>query len=224
MKKLSDYGMIGHLTDSISIEKVYPLSILEGVQRGEIYVDDLEAPTVALIWHYCGFANILGDYDEKFIKETVDMMADPPEGHSGRMALQADNDPRLQEMILSHPGVTVHERFIFEYFDNKNTAAHSAGLEPEMITSDNYDLMKGRIIPTFSWEDKDSFLRNGFGFCMIDKGRMSACAFSSGVSKDYVDIGVETAEECRRPRIWKDRFIGNGKRDDPKRKDPGMGL
>ena len=26
---------------------------------------------------------------------------------------------------------------------------------------------------------------------------MAACAFSSGVSKDYVDIGVETAEECR---------------------------
>ena len=26
---------------------------------------------------------------------------------------------------------------------------------------------------------------------------MAACAFSSGISNDYVDIGVETAEECR---------------------------
>ena len=54
-----------------------------------------------------------------------------------------------------------------------------------------------RIIPSFSWENKKSFLENGFGYCLIEDGKMSACAFSSGVSEDYVDIGVETAEECR---------------------------
>ena len=57
--------------------------------------------------------------------------------------------------------------------------------------------MSGKIIPTFSWEDKRTFLEKGFGYCLIKDGHMAACAFSSGVSKDYVDIGVETAEECR---------------------------
>ena len=88
MKKLTDYRKINHLLDHIRIEKVYPLSILEGIQRGEIFVDNDETPTVALTWHYCGFANILGDYDESFIDDTVKMMQYPPEGHSGRMALQ----------------------------------------------------------------------------------------------------------------------------------------
>ncbi|MBR6474998.1 MAG: hypothetical protein IKS98_06080, partial [Lachnospiraceae bacterium] len=88
MKKLTDYRKINNLLEHIRIEKVYPLSILEGIQTGEIFVDDDESPTVALIWHYCGFANILGAYDERFIEETMKMMQDPPEGHSGRMALQ----------------------------------------------------------------------------------------------------------------------------------------
>ena len=92
MKKLTDYKKIRHLTDQISVEKVYPLSILEGIQSGEIYVDDTDFPNAALIWHYCGFANILGNYNEKFIEETMTIMLDPPEGHSGRMALQAGND------------------------------------------------------------------------------------------------------------------------------------
>ena len=100
MKKLTDYKKIRHLTDQISVEKVYPLSILEGIQSGEIYVDDTDFPNAALIWHYCGFANILGNYNEKFIEETMTIMLDPPEGHSGRMALQAENDPRLQEMSV----------------------------------------------------------------------------------------------------------------------------
>ena len=55
MKKLTDYKKIRHLTDQISVEKVYPLSILEGIQSGEIYVDDADSPNAALIWHYCGF-------------------------------------------------------------------------------------------------------------------------------------------------------------------------
>lgn len=192
---LSDFGKINHLCDHINIEKVYPLSILEGIQKGEIYVDNEEAPTAALLWHYCGFANILGEYDERFIEEITNMMLNPPEGHSGRMALQTDNDSRLEQMILRTPGVVKHERYIFKFAGEKNNIPHLP--EVKEITTDNYALMKGRIIPTFSWESKEAFLKNGFGYCLIEEGRMLACAFASGVSKDYVDIGVETAEECR---------------------------
>ena len=197
MKKLTDYRKINHLLDHIRIEKVYPLSILEGIQKGEIFVDDDEIPTVALIWHYCGFANILGAYDERFIEETMKMMQDPPEGHSGRMALQTENDCRLKEMILKTPKVVGYERFIFEFTREKYIVTQTQGTGLKEITADNYELMKGRIVPTFSWENKEEFIKNGFGYCLIRDGQMLACAFASGISKDYVDIGVETAEECR---------------------------
>lgn len=197
MIKLTDYGKINHLLDQIKIEKVYPLSIIEGVQKGEIFVDNDETPTAVLIWHYCGFANILGDYDEGFIKETMKMMLNPPEGHSGRMALQTDNDRRLEELILTVPMVVKHERFIFEFAGEKNGILDTKEAELKEITAENYELLKGRIIPTFSWVNKEAFLKNGFGYCLIENGKMIACAFSSGVSKDYVDIGVETTEECR---------------------------
>ena len=197
MKKLTDYRKINHLLDHIRIEKVYPLSILEGIQKGEIFVDDDEIPTVALTWHYCGFANILGAYDERFIEETMKMMQDPPEGHSGRMALQTENDCRLEDMILKTPMVARYERYIFEFAGEKNSIPQTQATELKEIRADNYELMKGRIVPTFSWENKEAFIKNGFGYCLIKDGQMLACAFASGISKDYVDIGVETAEECR---------------------------
>ena len=197
MIKLTDYGKIEHLLDQIKIEKVYPLSILEGIQKGEIYADNDETPTAALIWHYCGFANILGAYDERFIEETMKMMQDPPEGHSGRMALQAENDCRLKVMILKTPMVAGYERFVFEFTGEKDIVTQTQGTGLKEITADNYELMRGRIVPTFSWENKEEFIKNGFGYCVIQDGQMLACAFASGISKDYVDIGVETAEECR---------------------------
>lgn len=42
------------------MKKVYPFSIMEGFQQGEVYVDNKDNPSVALIWHYCGFAHIVG--------------------------------------------------------------------------------------------------------------------------------------------------------------------
>ena len=197
MKKLTDYRKINHLLDHIRIEKVYPLSILEGIQRGEIFVDNDETPTVALTWHYCGFANILGDYDESFIDDTVKMMQCPPEGHSGRMALQTENDCRLENMILRTPMVARNERYIFEFSGEQADLTHMTEAGLQEITIENYELMRGRIVPTFSWENKEEFIKNGFGYCLIQDGQMLACAFASGISKEYVDIGVETAEECR---------------------------
>ena len=197
MIKLTDYRKINHLVDRIRIEKVYPLSILEGIQTGEIFVDDDEAPTAALMWHYCGFANILGSYDENFIEETMKLMQDPLEGHSGRMALQTENDSRLEEMILRTPTVAKHERYIFEFEGKKDIIPHTLDAKLKEISHDNYELMKGRIIPSFSWSNQEEFIKNGFGYCLVEEGQMLACAFASGVSKEYVDIGVETAGECR---------------------------
>lgn len=197
MKKLTDYGKIAYLTEGITVEKVYPLSILEGFQDGEIFVDDEENPTAALIWHYCGFANIAGDYNEEFIAEVMQMMLNPPEGHSGRMALQTDDDGRLQELIMRTPNVERNERYIFSFAGEKNDIPKTTDASPEPISSENYELMCGRIVPTFSWQSKEDFLRNGFGYFLIRDGRMAACAFSSGISGEYVDIGVETAEEYR---------------------------
>ena len=38
MKRIFDNKKINHLIDQINVEKVYPLSIIEGFQSGEIYM------------------------------------------------------------------------------------------------------------------------------------------------------------------------------------------
>lgn len=134
------------MRDHIEIEKVYPLSILEGIQKGEIFVDHDEAPTVALVWHYFGFANIVGDYDERFIEETTNMMRNPPDGHSVHMALQTGNDSRLEALILRIPKVARHERYIFEFTGEKYDIPHTMAASLKEITADNYGQMNGRIV------------------------------------------------------------------------------
>lgn len=113
------------------------------------------------------------------------------------MALQLRTDSQLEEMIMSDSAIHKRERYMFHYAGKDVSMPEIVGCELEKITTENYDLIHGRIIPAFSWESKEKFLHNGYGYCLMKDRQFLACAFSSGISKDYVDIGVETAEEFR---------------------------
>ncbi|MGX8703233.1 MAG: GNAT family N-acetyltransferase [bacterium] len=65
------------------------------------------------------------------------------------------------------------------------------------IDKDNISKIRGRIVPSFSWEDSLHFLENGFGYLALEGEIACAVAFSAAVSTEEVDIGVETREEYR---------------------------
>lgn len=182
----------------IEVDQVYPLSIAEGLQTGEVFADDLDNPSCYLYWHYCGFAYLAGEYDEAFICEIKNKMHHPSRGHSGRLALEAGNDKRLEQMLLKDGTIQKNEQYLFEF---KNPVTQNTLPEPGVdllpIDSNNYEMMSGRIVPAFSWESKEQFLKHGFGYCLMNRGKFAACAFSAGISEEFVDIGVETAQEYR---------------------------
>lgn len=198
MKKIDDYGKVAHLISEIEVDKVYPMSILEGYQSGEVWVDDTINPSFCLFWHYCGFAYIAGKYDDQIVSEIIEFMHNPSEGHSGRLALQTGIDERIQSMILKDEKVQKKEQYLF-YFPEKKSDSLGVKYDFEIqpIDSANYALFSGRIIPAFSWESEEQFLKYGFGYCIMQDKQFVACAFSSGISDEYVDIGVETSEDFR---------------------------
>lgn len=197
MERLTDLSKVGYLLDRINCEKEYPFSIFERRQSGEIYTDDPNAPSCALFWHYCGFAHFAGKCDERILSDILYMMKVPTEGHSGRLVLQADKDSQIGAMLRNSSETLEKERYVFIYENPLPDIHPSEGCSITPVTEDNYHLIKGRITPPFSWSSKEEFLANGFGVCIEKDGRILSCAFSAAVSDRLVDIGVETAEDCR---------------------------
>ena len=193
MKKLLDYRKVNSLLEYITVEKVYPLSIVEGYQSGEIFVDDTEKPTYALFWHYCGFAFIVGSYTDEILKEIHELMKRPTEGHSNRLVIQTNI---CNEMIV-FTDLLCRERYIFSFVGSKIKPIAPEGCMLCPITGDNYELIQGNIVPGFSWSNKEVFLSRGFGFCLMNENEILACAFSASISNEYVDIGIETNEKYR---------------------------
>jgi len=174
--------------------RVYPLSIATGTQEGDIYIN---GKGCVLFWHYCGFAYISGDVSTGFLEEVYQyfLINDTERRfilitdsefvsgyYSGRDLLRCD-----KRIEYYHGGIP------------KNLPEPDDRFFVERIAADNIEAIQGRIIPSFSWKSNEAFLQDGFGFIARSKedGSFAAVAFSSAVSPEEVDIGVETAEAYR---------------------------
>ena len=71
MRKVSekDYRKFITWAKNNTADNVYPCSIAEGIQSGDIYVnDDADVETV-FFWHYCGFGYISGKPSDEFLND-----------------------------------------------------------------------------------------------------------------------------------------------------------
>ena len=61
--------------------RVYPCSIIEGFQSGDVYVNDGPDVEAVFFWHYCGFGYISGNASDAFLQDIYSEMIS---GRNGR--------------------------------------------------------------------------------------------------------------------------------------------
>ena len=69
---------------------VYPCSIAEGFQSGDIYVSDGAGDETVFFWHYCGFGYITGKASDTFLSEIYSEMISC--GNGRRLVLITSDD------------------------------------------------------------------------------------------------------------------------------------
>ena len=192
-----DYQKYIQFAEKGICNRVYPLSIVEGNQNGQIFVDSFENPICALFWHQCGFAYISGDPIENFLSEITALIRDEKRMNNRRFLLQVYNKD-WERYFGKQTGITRAERYCFGFEKTER-------LNKETVLADGYVMreidelllprISGNIIPPFSWDSDIDFLHKGKGFCILYGNDIAATAFSSAVSHDEIDIGIETNEK-----------------------------
>ena len=176
--------------------RVYPLSVAEGFQTGEIYTDNAVCPGVVLFWHYCGFAYLSGRAEEKFLEEIYERFFT---AKTDRRFLIITDDSNVIGYFSEKPGIAAGQRieYIFSGDSYHSTSDMPHGCSIKKIDCSLLPYIEGRIVPAFSWKDSEQFLQNGFGYAAIEDGKIVSTAFSAAVSTGETDIGVETKEAYR---------------------------
>lgn len=192
-KRYSDF--INYAADN-DCGKVYPLSISQGFQYGDIFTYSANNCEAVLFWHCCGFAYLAGKINEAFLEDVFELMLN--RNNSRRFILMTD-DEETENFFRSKDGVCIDRRYLFEYTENQSPLipVMPSGFEIREINSELLSAIHGGIVPSLFWESSENFLEKGKGYCILDGKNAAAWAFSAAVSSSEIDIGVETAEDYR---------------------------
>ena len=198
-EKYRDRILYNEYARRCSSNRVYPMSIVEGLQDGRIIPDDENNVKAVLFWHFCGFAYLSGDVDETFLQRIYEdfFLVE----NERRFILITDN-PKVIHFFSNKEDMESDKRVEY-HFDTLTQEDCKCDYKVERINELNFDKIQGRIIPSFSWSSKEQFLENGFGYVAMDGDRVVAIAFSAAVSSDEVDVGVETDENYRHKGLAK---------------------
>ncbi len=168
---------------------VYPLSVIEGIQNGDIFEDRGDF----LIWHTGGFAFV----SDKCSTTTLDFIHKLMTDANKRRLVLFSNDDGVKEYFACKPDIVIDKRSFFSYDNSRKiTLALPDGFAIEEMNSENIGKIHGRVVPSFYW-GSDVFLKRGKGFCITHENKVVSWAFSAAVSNKELDIGVETDEHFR---------------------------
>lgn len=188
-----NYSNFIHCADINDCGKVYPLSITEGIQDGEIFVNSINNYKSALFWHYCGFAYLFGKFDQTFLDDVYSLMINRDRTNPRRFILLVNNE-HIEKFFKSKDNIVFERRYFFKY-TNRYTPVYPdlpSGYELREIDAQLLSKLRGNITPALFWNDLNGFLEHGKGYCVIHGDNIAAWAFSAAVSSTEIDIGIET--------------------------------
>lgn len=181
------------IADTHNCGKVYPLSIAENIQKGDIFTNSMKNYNNVLFWAYCGFAYLSGKADECFLEDIYELMSDRTKLDSKRFLL-ITRDEYIQEYFKAKHDVILEKRYLFKYSKNRGIVEPilPVGYELKEIDNQLLEEISGKIVPTLFWQNVNDFLAKGKGYCITCDNDIASWAFSAAISSREIDIGIET--------------------------------
>ena len=116
MQKIEPKNYINYVDyiDKSGCGKVYPRSIAESIQTGDIFINSCGNSSSVLYWHYSGFAFLYGVCDEHFLEDIYNFMSDKNNTAQRRFILIVNNESG-ERFFRAKKEVVIESRYFFEY-------------------------------------------------------------------------------------------------------------
>jgi hypothetical protein len=190
-------------------------AVIEGVNPGRVFVDDISSPTTGLIW--------LGNDDGFFF-----IGDEQNEGFNNDLNNFIDTiiTPEAKKVGLNYfEGIGNHSKWnttIKKVFEHRKLCSWNQMVyilqKEDFIEKDNYPVLEGYKIVKFSetlfkntddsisnieflrskivefWSTPEKFFSNGIGYCMVYKNEIVSVCFSGFVVGNVHCVDIETLE------------------------------
>lgn len=184
---ISEYRSFIPLAEKTGFGSVYPLSVAQGFQSGQIY----RFGSCILFRHRSNFSFFTGTPGKEELRELHDLTVS-----EGLKLMCSDAD--ICGRICSMGGLELIPRDNYSYpRDIAPDVKLHEGFSLQKIDEKLFGSITGRVSPSLYWRDYEEFRRSGTGICVMCGSEPVSWAFTSAVSSTEADIGIETSEPYR---------------------------
>lgn len=200
--------------ENVGCDTVVAHSIIEKKQKGRIFVNDENKPTVVLFWHYCGTALLTGNSKNNIFNEAVkNILLSKFEPNQKPIKINLNSQEwvdklnsllgdKIMKYEASENNVIAWERQRFHFNKDKFHETFASisipdGFEMKRIDGKMFNSIKGTVIPSVLWNNPQAFIKNGFGYCLVENTQIASTAFTAFIGNGQIDIGIETSPNYR---------------------------
>jgi RimJ/RimL family protein N-acetyltransferase len=190
-------------------QSVLPHAVIQGINPGRIYLDDLTSPGAAVVWLPSGYIFLGGDIESKGIESDLAELLEKqlvPESHAlgnRGFVLTVDSErwePRLDAVLNERSLVKIYRRpFRFNLLRFQKWRDWKERL-PEGFSIQRIDAglakqpdLQAEIRST--WGNPEDFLRHGFGFAALRGSELASYCHTVFVCQNAVEVSVRTLQD-----------------------------
>jgi len=212
-----DYYKVITPLSKVTINNLFANAVVQGSAKGRIFVDTIQNPKTFYIIHPYGMALLFGESNNsKFNQEFKNYSLNVNKKRIKHEWLQVfpntwDNillDLFKNDIINSkenindtHNKIELNSRVNFKFnvnlykkFKEKNIPKK---LDIKSTNKNEYDNMKGSVIPSKFWNNSNEFLEKGVGFSLYHDNNLATTAFSAFITETKLELGMETLPAFR---------------------------
>lgn len=212
------YSILTPLLNEVTINNLFACAVVERKVKGQVFVDQVDAPAVFYVVHPYGMSLLMGDCSNaEFNKDFKAHALNSDKKRTGHEWMQTF--PRAWDGVLEGlfkdvmvnsaeneqadtSVIELNTRVNFQFSKARYLALEELPEVPEIsiVRTDKqlFRAMKGSVVPSYFWKDEDDFWENGLGFSLLYHGELAATAYSAFIQGRKVEFGIETVDKFRR--------------------------
>jgi len=203
----SKYQNIIPLKEAASTQ--FPLinAVIEGQQEGGVYVDQVEAPNAAFVYHKFGFSTLLGNDNQNNFEDDLRELFFTESSFPIKYFHWYDPPVRWKD-IIDHSSLKqnykdrTRTQFTFsEKHFNDKTYDLSIPVKFKARKIDQELLKQAEVfelgLDNCFWSSSDQFLREAIGICGFWNGQLASICYSSTSAGNVAEIDVATLEKMK---------------------------
>lgn len=204
--KKTDYIKVLSLLHDLKEECVFAHAVLENIQYGHIYVDDISNPKCCLIVSKGGKYFVAGDEEDLNFREFICSYLKNKSNHSNYFDLYVSSEKWLKIINELLEGCVVNLwRSIYCYNSKENYKTNTLkfkipeGFVLKKMDEYLYDKYVREIDQSYCdiWGSAKKFIENGFGFCVLCNNEFVSTCNTCYVGGGCAEIDIMTNSKYR---------------------------